>query len=221
MVVVYKNLKFDWLGHAGIKIESEDGMNIYLDPWSETFNEKPDDAAIVCVSHDDFDHYDPPAIEAVSNENTVLILHEGINPNELNRKTISLRAGDEVEVKEAKIKGIRAQNNPKGEHTDENGDPFHAQGEGIGYLLEIDGISVYFAGDTDFLEEHEDIETEVAILPIGGHYTMNRHEALKLADTIRPELVLPIHYDTFEQIETDEDAFVKDVKDIGISAETL
>ena len=77
---------------------------------------------------------------------------------------------------------------------------------------------MYFASDTDFLNEHEGLsgDVDVFIPPIGGHYTMDRHEAVAFAESLDPALVLPVHYDTFEAIETDAKAFKQTVEASGI-----
>ena len=78
--------------------------------------------------------------------------------------------------------------------------------------MTIDGRTVYFPSDTDFLNEHADLTADVFIPSIGGHFTMDCHEAAQFTESVGPELVLPMHYDTFEQIETDAEAFGREVE---------
>ena len=106
-------------------------------------------------------------------------------------------------------------------HVDDDGTPFHQQGEVMGVVLTIDGTTVYYPSDTDFLDELGDVRADVFIPPIGGHYTMDRHEAAAFTESVDPDLVLPVHYDTFEAIETDVDAFVADVEAMGYRVEVL
>ncbi|MFB6361448.1 MAG: MBL fold metallo-hydrolase, partial [Halobacteriales archaeon] len=95
----------------------------------------------------------------------------------------------------------------------------HAEGEVIGLVFSFDETVVYYASDTDFLDHHESISVDVFLPPIGGHYTMDRHEAAEFARAVEPELVLPLHYDTFEAIEADVRAFAADLEDDGIKVE--
>jgi L-ascorbate metabolism protein UlaG (beta-lactamase superfamily) len=91
----------------------------------------------------------------------------------------------------------------------------------IGLLITVTETTIYFTSDTDFLAHQETVTADGFIPPIGGHYTMDRHEASAFARSVDPELVLPVHYDTFDPIETDVDAFLKEMADAGIRAETF
>ncbi|MCH7661177.1 MAG: MBL fold metallo-hydrolase [Euryarchaeota archaeon] len=210
MPIEFNDLTFTNLGHASVHIETSDGQTLYIDPWSEVLgDQEPHDADIVFVTHDDVDHYDPDAIERVSTDETTIIAYEGVDTSDLTAAEAvwSLSQNEELTVDGITVQAIPAYNRADGTHIDENGSPFHAQGEVIGLWLSIAGTVVYFASDTDFLDEHEELSgtVDVFIPPIGGHYTMDRHEAAAFAESLDPSLVLPVHYDTFEAIETDAD----------------
>ncbi len=218
MSVEYDDVAFERLGHASFRIESADGRICYVDPWSEVLGEsEPHDASVVFVTHDDFDHYDPEAIAAVSTDDTVVVAYEGVDTDDLDagESIRSLAADGELAVDGIDVRAVPAYNRPDGDHVDDDGNPFHAEGEGVGLVLSIDGTTVFVVGDSDVLDEHESISADVLIPPIGGHYTMDRHEAATLTETIDPALVLPVHYDTFEAIETDAEAFETDVEAAG------
>ena len=125
----------------------------------------------------------------------------------------------ELTVAGIAVRTVPAYNDPDGDHVDDDGNPFHADGEVIGLLLDLGGTTVFFPSDTDFLPHHEPVRADVFVPPIGGHYTMDRHEAAAFARSVAPELVLPVHYDTFEAIETDVTAFVEDLEADGIRVE--
>ncbi|MDX1747464.1 MAG: MBL fold metallo-hydrolase, partial [Halobacteriales archaeon] len=93
--------------------------------------------------------------------------------------------------------------------------------EVVGLVLSVGDATVYFPSDTDFLDEHADIRADVFIPPIGGHYTMDRHEAAEFARSVDPELVIPVHYNTFEAIETDVDAFAEELSESGIQVAVI
>ncbi len=79
-----------------------------------------------------------------------------------------------------------------------------------GFLLEVDGKKLYHAGDTGLTKEMEllrDEGIEVAMIPIGGNFTMDIQDGARASDMIRPNHVIPMHYDTFEVIKVDPEAF--------------
>ena len=89
-------------------------------------------------------------------------------------------------------------------------------GNPAGLVVNIGGKTVYHAGDTCLFGDMQLIALrtpiDVAILPIGGHYTMDRHDAAYAAGLIGAAVVIPCHYDTFPPIETDSEAFKADVE---------
>ena len=224
MSVACNGLTFERLGHASVRIETSDDRILYIDPWSEVLGDRqPHDASVVFVTHDDVDHYDPNAIERVSTSETTIVAYDGVDTSDLATPEAvwALVDGDELTVDGITVQAVPAYNRADGEHVDEDGNPFHAQNEVIGLLLSIEETTVYFASDTDFLAEHDDLATDIDVFmpPIGGHYTMDRHEAAAFTESIQPELVLPVHYDTFEAIETDADAFKRDVESSGVTVQ--
>jgi len=219
MSVKYDGLTFERLGHASVRIETENGTVIYIDPWSDVLDGEPGDGDVVFVTHDDFDHYDPAAIDAVATPTATIAAYEAIDTDELEFEVVSLPLDGETTVASIGTRSIPAYNDPDGEHVDDDGTPFHAKGEVIGLLLTIDDTTVFFPSDTDFLAHHESFHAEVFVPPIGGHYTMDRHEAAAFARSVDPELVLPVHYDTFEAVETDAEAFATELEDDGITVE--
>ncbi len=171
------------------------------------------------VTHDDFDHYDPDAIEAVAGPDATVAAYEAVDTSDLAFDVVGLPHEGETTVAGIDVRTVPAHNDPEGDHVDDAGDPFHAEGEVIGLVLTLEGATIFFPSDTDFLEHHESIGADVFVPPIGGHYTMDRHEAADFARSVDPDLVLPEHYDTFEAIETDAAAFAEDLEDDGIRVE--
>lgn len=100
-------------------------------------------------------------------------------------------------------------------------DPFSAEhgvpiGPGAGLIVKVGGTTVYHAGDTCLFSDMKLIaqrdEIDVAILPIGGHYTMDRHDAVLAAEFVGAATVIPMHFDTFPAVETDAQAFKAEVE---------
>jgi L-ascorbate metabolism protein UlaG (beta-lactamase superfamily) len=211
--VEYEGLTFERLGHASVRIETDDGHVVYVDPWSEVLgDDDPRDGDVVFVTHDDPDHWDPAAIAAVAGDDAAVVVYEGVGTSDLDREVTELAYDGDLTVDGIGVDAVPAHNDPNGPHTDEDGDPFHAEGEVVGLLLTFDDTVVYVTSDTDFLPAHDRVRADVFVPPIGGHYTMDRHEAADFAVSVGPDLVLPVHYDTFEAIETDVDAFEADVE---------
>ena len=224
MSVEYNGLSFERVGHASVRIETGDGTVIYVDPWTEVLDGEPGDGDVVFVTHDDFDHYDPAGIAAVAGPDATVAVYEAVDTSDLDGEAGGLDVVDlpyegETTVAGIDVRSIPAYNDPEGEHLDDEGNPFHADGEVIGILLDVEGTSVYFTSDTDFLPHQESVTADVFIPPIGGHYTMDRHEAAEFARSVEPDLVLPVHYDTFEAIETDAEAFEAELEADGIRVE--
>lgn len=221
MPASYDGLTFELLGHASVRIETEDATVLYIDPWSEKLDGEPGDADVVFVTHDDFDHFDPDAIEAVSGPDTTVAVYESIDTADLSLETITLPLEGTTTVDGIEVRSVPAYNDPDGDHVDENGDPYHAEGEVIGLLLSLDGTTAFYPSDTDVLPHHEELEVDVLLPPIGGHYTMNRTGAAEMARTLQPDLVLPVHYGTFEATQADVDAFVDECAEAGIDVDVF
>lgn len=221
MSVTHNRLAFERFGHASVRIETDDGTVIYIDPWSDVLDTEPGDGDIVFVTHNDFDHYDTDAIKAVAGPGVTVAAFEAIDTSDLAFDVIDLPYEGEVTVNGVSVQTVPAYNDPEGEHVDDDGSPFHAEGEVIGLKLKTADTIIFFPSDTDFLPHHESISLDVFIPPIGGHFTMDRHEAAEFARSVDPEVVLPVHYDTFEPIETDVDAFATELEEDGIQVEVF
>ena len=221
MSATHEGVSFERLGHASVRIQTGDGLVLYIDPWSDVVEGQPGDADYVLVTHDDFDHYDPDGIEAVSGGQTVVAAYEAIDTEALDREVHSLPLEGETTIGEIEVRTVPAYNRSEGEHVNDEGEPFHAEGEVIGLLLDLGGITVYYPSDTDFLDLHREIRVDVFLPPIGGHYTMDREEAATFVRSVDPELVVPVHYDTFEPIGTDAEAFADDLEADGYRVELV
>jgi len=213
MCAKFENLDFELLGHSSVRIESN--KVIYIDPWSEVIDKERKDADIIFISHDDHDHYDLKGINMVSKESTVVVLYSEIDEGGISQQVQKIGAEQKARIKDVSVETISGYNLEDGAHVDEEGKPFHAKGEVVGFLLKLNGVRIFYPSDTDLLPRHKEIEADVVIPPIGGHYTMNCNQALELIGSINPELVLPVHYNTFEAIEVDESAFKRDLEKKG------
>ena len=226
MTVRRDPLDLEWYGYATLRVTGRTGVTAYVDPgrYGVLDGHRPRDGDLVVVSHDH--HYDPDGIERVAREDAIVLVHESVDATEIDRvsrqpeelpyEVERVRADESFVLGPLDIFTTPMYNEPDGPHTREDGTPIHPEGTGCGYGLTIDGVTVFHPGDTDALEAFDQLDVDVFCPPIGGGATMDRREAAALAERMQPELVLPIHYDTFEMIETDEEAFVVDVATRGV-----
>ena len=175
------------LCHSSIRIEK--GKTIYFDPFK--INKNYNDADIIFITHDHYDHYSEEDIDKVIKEDTIIIVPEGLKAKLLGKgikkeNIITVKPEEKKEIKGIKFETIPAYNINKAFHPKENG--------WVGYIIEIDGISYYIAGDTDITKENKNVKCDVAFVPVGGTYTMDYKEAASLINEIKPKIAIPIHY---------------------------
>ena len=190
------------LYHSSIRINKE--KIIYIDPFK--IDRNYNDADIVFITHDHYDHYSEEDIDKVINENTTIIipdelltklLRKGINKNAI----ITVEPNKNYMVQGIKFETISAYNTNKTFHPKENG--------WVGYIIIINGIRYYIAGDTDITEENKKVKCDVAFVPVGGTYTMDFKEAAQLINEIKPKIAIPIHYGSVVGTEQDAIDFVR------------
>lgn len=190
------------LYHSSIKITKE--KIIYIDPFK--INQNYNDADIIFITHDHYDHYSEEDIDKIINEKTTIIIPEelltkllrkGINRNTI----ITVEPNKKYTVQGIKFETIPAYNVNKTFHPKEN--------EWVGYIIEIKGVRYYIAGDTDITEENKKVKCDVAFVPVGGTYTMDFREAAELINEIKPKVAVPIHYGSVVGTKQDAIDFVK------------
>jgi L-ascorbate metabolism protein UlaG (beta-lactamase superfamily) len=189
-------------------IRIKDGSRtIYIDPFQ--MREEPKDADYILITHDHYDHFSPEDIAKVSCSNTVLIVPERMletakQVSDLVEKIVAVKPGVYCEVTGLELETIPAYNILK---------PFHPKNAGwVGYILRIDGKRIYIAGDTDDTKECKAVRCDIALVPIGGTYTMDAKKAAELINTIRPEVAIPTHYGSIVGKPGDGETFAKYVK---------
>jgi len=193
-------MKLKWLGHASFKLTN--GNIIYVDPYNINDSEKAD---IILISHGHYDHYSIEDIKRISKDDTDIVTTKDA-PKKLS--VTSMKAKDKLHLKNIKIEAVPAYNINKFRAPNEL---FHPKGSGIGFILDINKKRIYFAGDTDFIPEMKKIKADIAILPIGGIYTMTVEEAVEAVNTINPKTAIPMHYDSIVGSKADADDFKRKV----------
>lgn len=186
-------------------IKITDGNNhIYIDPFG--IKEEFHDADYILITHDHYDHFSPEDIKHVACKNTVLVVPENMKAKALKEikfieKVESISPNQKRTINDLYLETIPAYNMIK---------PFHLKHAGwVGYILEIEGKRVYIAGDTDKTREAEAVHCNIAMVPIGGTYTMNPKSAAQLINIIQPEVAIPTHYGSIVGKESDGELFKK------------
>lgn len=176
----FGELELTWLGHAGFMLRAA-GKVLYIDPYKVSHGDKAD---IILITHDHYDHLDPGSISSISKEDTVLIAPKACKEKLKGMKEI--KPGNLIEEQGINIMAVPAYNRSK---------QFHPRGSGVGYVLTMGGKTVYHAGDTDSIPEMSDLgDVDIALLPVGGTYTMDAREAAEAADRIGAEVTIPMHW---------------------------
>ncbi|WP_188977894.1 MBL fold metallo-hydrolase [Halocalculus aciditolerans] len=232
MTVHFAGLTLDWLGYATTRIESDadqsaepgrkrDGSVVYLDPGRYGVLDDYDarDGDVVCVTHDH--HYDSDGIERVAEEDATIIVYEGVDTANIDRdvtpvddldfSVIRLGERDETVVGDVSVRSLPGYNEVGGPNDDGDGNVPHPEGFGVGYLVGVGEKNVFYPGDSDALGFYDSLVVDVLLPPISHSYTMTQDDAAALAGRLDPGLVMPVHYDTFDALEADEDRFVADV----------
>ncbi len=171
----YKGIKIAWLGHDGFRIESN--KTVYIDPFKISTTKKAD---IVFVTHEHYDHCSPEDIRKITTRDTTLVTISIAEPalKGLKVKEIKpVKPGDKVEINGFTVSVFPAYNINKFRSP---GVPFHPKEDGkVSYLLNIGGVRIYHAGDTDFIPEMKNLETDIALLPVSGTYVMTAKEPFR------------------------------------------
>lgn len=179
------------LTHSAIRLKSQSGTVIYVDPFDLV--EEFFDADAVLFTHDHFDHYSPNDVAKVAAGNTQFIAPATCTDSVLkdHPQAIGLKPGDTITVKDVEIQAVPAYNvEPErlGFHPQQN--------RWLGYVFTIDGVRYYVAGDTDQNPENENLNVDVALIPVGGTYTMDPIQAATFINTFTPPVAIPTHYGT-------------------------
>ena len=183
------------LYHSSIRIDKE--KIIYIDPFK--IDKNYNDADIVFITHDHYDHYSEEDLDKVIKENTTIVIPEelltkvlrkGINQNAI----VTVEPNKKYMVQEIEFETIPAYNTNKTFHPKEN--------DWVGYIITLNGVRYYISGDTDITEENKKVKCDVAFVPVGG-------EAAQLINEIQPKIAVPIHYGSVVGTEQDAEDFVK------------
>jgi len=176
-----------WIDHAGFEIEAK-GMHIFIDPFRVRHPESLGKADIIFITHSHFDHLSEKDISALSGSNTQIVApSEAVT--KLHGKVLAVKPN-----KHYSINGIEFDTVPAYNVVAERLN-YHPKKNGwVGYVINVGNAKIYHAGDTDFIEEMKKVSADLALLPIGGTYTMTVDEAVTAANSIKAKYFAPMHY---------------------------
>ena len=191
------------LNHITINTQSsiriEGSKVLYFDPFK--IDAAACDADIIFITHEHYDHFEPDSIGKIKKENTVLVAPESMKKKVLSEsgiaadKCVFYQPGEIHELESVKVETIPAYNKLK---------PFHPKAKKWqGYIVTMDDVRYYVAGDTDVNEDIKKVQCDVALIPIGGHYTMDKKQAADYIANLKPKAVIPTHYGSIVGSEED------------------
>jgi len=200
----FKGVELTWLGHDGFLVKGG-GKTVYIDPYQIKSGPPAD---IVLITHDHFDHLSLEDLRKIITEKSVVVAakHCERELKRLGKGFVKLVSpGDEIALDNIKVKAVPAYNVNKFR---EPGKVFHPREYGgVGYVLKIEDIAIYHAGDTDFIPEMMELKVDVALLPVSGTYVMTASEAAEAANTMKPSVAIPMHYGAIVGSEKDAEEF--------------
>lgn len=188
--------------HSAIRLSGE--KTVYIDPFHLPRDFK--DGDYILVTHEHHDHLSPEDIVRAAGQEALIILPEscreaaekaGLAPEKLR----FMNPGESLDLSGVKIQAVPAYNLGKAFHTKDK--------NWLGYVVEMNGLSYYIAGDTDDNEDVRKVRCHVALLPVGGTYTMTAPEAAALANAIKPAAAVPTHYGDIVGVNEDAAAFME------------
>jgi L-ascorbate metabolism protein UlaG (beta-lactamase superfamily) len=178
---VLKNIH--WLGHSGFMIRER--RVIYIDPYQLRFPEVGD---VILITHDHPHHCSPDDVKWLRKGATVIVAPEACAAK-FKGDVRTVKPGDTLTIKGVTIEVVPAYNLEEQFHPKEAG--------GIGYIITTaEGTRIYHAGDTDLIPEMDQVEADIALLPVGGISTMDAAEAAQAANMIKPKVAIPMHWGT-------------------------
>ncbi len=190
-----------WLGHDSFRLDGE--VTLYIDPYKLPAGQPQ--AGVILVTHEHFDHLSPDDIGQIAGPGTVVVGPASVTGQIQGLETVTVAAGDTVEVRGVAVQAVPAYNLDKFR---EPGEPFHPRESGhLGYVVTLDGVRYYHAGDTDAVPEMADVHCDVALLPVGGTFTMTWEEAAAACDLIDAAVAVPMHYGEIVGDVRDAEAF--------------
>lgn len=198
----YNGIDIHWLGHDSFVLHGS--KIVIIDPYQAKGNYKAD---ILLISHEHFDHLSPSDIKNFSTKNTKIVapkICEG-SLREFKQEKSFVSPGTKIELLGVKIEAVPAYNINKFRAP---GQVFHPKQDGrVGYVVTLDNVRFYHAGDTDAVPEIRGLDVDVALLPVSGTYVMTADEAAELAKSMKLKVAIPMHWGSIVGSKADAERF--------------
>ncbi len=213
-------IELKWLGHAGFCIKNS--KIIYIDPYN--IKEGLDKADIILLTHSHYDHCSVADMQKIVQDGTKIICpadcQSKITRFDVPIKIEIVQPNQELDLGEVKISVLPAYNIDKSFHDKSE--------EWAGYLVKLNNVIIYHSGDTDLIPEMQKLtgykqpgKEFVALLPVGGRFTMSAEEAAEAAKLIKPTIAIPMHWGSIIGSEDDAKEFKELCKENNIRVEIL
>jgi L-ascorbate metabolism protein UlaG (beta-lactamase superfamily) len=179
--------RIHWLGHDTFRIDGPE--TIYFDPYE--LSEGGPEAGVIFISHEHHDHCSPRDVAKIQGDETIIVTVASAAVK-LTGDVRIVEPGDTIRVRGIDVEAVPAYNVNKFRSP---GEPFHPKEAGhVGFVITLGGKRIYHAGDTDLIPEMAELqEIDIALLPVSGIYVMTAEEAVQAAETIQPEVAIPMH----------------------------
>ncbi|MBQ9717237.1 MAG: MBL fold metallo-hydrolase [Clostridia bacterium] len=192
--------------HSSIRIAAD--RILCFDPFR--LESAPHDADVIFITHAHFDHFSPEDIEKAAKSGTKFVIPAGMaeeirKAGIMDEDVLPLVPGQTAEICGIPVEAVPSYN---------IGKPMHPKANGwLGYIVTVNGERIYVAGDTDATPEGAAVNCSIAMIPIGGTYTMNAEEAAALVNAMQPKVVIPTHYGSLVGDRKDAETFAASVDD--------
>jgi L-ascorbate metabolism protein UlaG (beta-lactamase superfamily) len=188
-----------WLGHASFRID-DGAAKIYIDPWK--LRAGAPKADVILITHAHFDHYSPEDIAKIEKPTTVFVATADVASKLTGKHVITAIAGGSYQAGTVKVTAVAAYNTNKDFHPKANG--------WVGYVVTLSsGQRIYHTGDSDATPEMKTVQTDVALMPCGGTYTMTAAEVAAAANEFKPAILIPMHWGDIVGSRTDADTVAR------------
>lgn len=198
-----------WLGHSGLLIEGP--RTLYFDPFEVADGLPRADAVFLTHSH--YDHCSPEDVAKVAGPETVLVGPPDALAKFPGARAVPLGWGDAATVCGVPVTAMPAYTLHKPHHGKEK--------KWLGFLLELDGVRVYNAGDMDAVHELAEFSPDIAFLPVDNLFTLSPEEAVKAALRLKPKIAVPIHFGSVCGRRADAGHFIVKCRQAGVHADAL
>jgi len=200
----YQGIKIRWYGHDTFTFQKDN--IICIDPYKL---DRKIFADIILITHNHFDHLnEEDLMKVVNNSTTIIAAQECVSQlSKVNSKeVIGIMPGEEKTISGIKIRAVPAYNINK--TNPDTGKQFHPKDDNkVGFIITIDGQSIYHTGDSDVIPEMQDLNPDVLLIPVSGTYVMTAKEAASAVEKIQPKIAIPMHYGTIVGSEADAKEF--------------